>query len=529
MSDARGRGFAPVHAVWLLSELRADAAIEPMLAVLAETEWETRLHDAIVMALPKMGVAVLEPALRSYAEHDLGDARESLASILAALDVRDDRILAILREQLALDPQLGASDLARYGDPRALDDLVRAFDAYHVFDTDHPFGHQALIDIVDAIEELGGTLTPAQARTYARAMEPYERWRRRRAAERAVSTTKPTKTDSPGRNEPCWCGSSKKFTKCHLDEDRAESRGGESVLPIDPCVAASSPGGACRVLPRESRSRPARRGRRWSTDSLAGCDVECLRTPARSAMPVGAAGLHESRARRGLPGPLRRRAIVRRTNRWRLDARRVPPGGTDSVSRAAVGDRASHACERFVPVDQLDRAVADLARTLTELARPRRLPLVRGERLLSRVRLETTQKLTDQLPALVVGELQCLFENGLERRHGATIASFPRTAATLTPCAPTSSPRTRMVLHLTARVGRQPVRRGELRWYTFAAPDKRRRVLLLTRSSVIDTLNEIIVAPATRTIRGLATEALLSRAELSEFVDLRRRTIGVPC
>lgn len=50
-----------------------------------------------------------------------------------------------------------------------------------------------------------------------------------------------------------------------------------------------------------------------------------------------------------------------------------------------------------------------------------------------------------------------------------------------------------------ARAGRQPVRRDELRWYTFAAPDKGRAVLLLTRSNVIDTLNEIIVAPATRT------------------------------
>jgi mRNA interferase MazF len=57
------------------------------------------------------------------------------------------------------------------------------------------------------------------------------------------------------------------------------------------------------------------------------------------------------------------------------------------------------------------------------------------------------------------------------------------------------------------------VRRGEIRWYTFAAPDKRRPVLLLTRTSVIDTLNEIIVAPATRTIRGLATEVLLSNAD----------------
>ena len=38
-------------------------------------------------------------------------------------------------------------------------------------------------------------------------------------------------------------------------------------------------------------------------------------------------------------------------------------------------------------------------------------------------------------------------------------------------------------------------------------------MLLLTRTSVIDTLNEIIVAPATRTIRGLATEVLLSNAD----------------
>lgn len=57
------------------------------------------------------------------------------------------------------------------------------------------------------------------------------------------------------------------------------------------------------------------------------------------------------------------------------------------------------------------------------------------------------------------------------------------------------------------------MRRGEIRWYTFAAPDKRRPVLLLARTSVIDTLNEIIVAPATRTIRGLATEVLLSNAD----------------
>ncbi|MCC6623175.1 MAG: SEC-C domain-containing protein [Deltaproteobacteria bacterium] len=28
----------------------------------------------------------------------------------------------------------------------------------------------------------------------------------------------------PGRNEACWCGSGKKYKKCHLDEDEAKAR-----------------------------------------------------------------------------------------------------------------------------------------------------------------------------------------------------------------------------------------------------------------------------------------------------------------
>src|SRR5262249_30632726 len=61
-----------------------------------------------------------------------------------------------------------------------------------------------------------------------------------------------------------------------------------------------------------------------------------------------------------------------------------------------------------------------------------------------------------------------------------------------------------------AKGGRSSVRRGEIRWYTFAAPDKRRPVLILTRDAVIDGINEIIVVPATRSIRGIATEIVLT-------------------
>jgi mRNA interferase MazF len=55
------------------------------------------------------------------------------------------------------------------------------------------------------------------------------------------------------------------------------------------------------------------------------------------------------------------------------------------------------------------------------------------------------------------------------------------------------------------------VKRGEIRWYTFRLPDKRRPVLILTRNEVIDRLNEIIVVPVTRTIRGLTTEVTLTQ------------------
>jgi mRNA interferase MazF len=54
------------------------------------------------------------------------------------------------------------------------------------------------------------------------------------------------------------------------------------------------------------------------------------------------------------------------------------------------------------------------------------------------------------------------------------------------------------------------VRRGEIRWSTFALPDKRRPVLILSRDSVLPRLNKVIVVPATRTIRGIDTEVVLT-------------------
>ena len=55
------------------------------------------------------------------------------------------------------------------------------------------------------------------------------------------------------------------------------------------------------------------------------------------------------------------------------------------------------------------------------------------------------------------------------------------------------------------------MKRGEVRWYKFARPDKNRPVVVLTRDSAIDYLSEITVAPVTTTIRDIPTEIFLSR------------------
>ena len=55
------------------------------------------------------------------------------------------------------------------------------------------------------------------------------------------------------------------------------------------------------------------------------------------------------------------------------------------------------------------------------------------------------------------------------------------------------------------------MRRGDICWYAFTPPDKRRPVLLLTRDSAIPVLNAITIAPITSTVRNIPTEVVLTR------------------
>jgi mRNA interferase MazF len=57
------------------------------------------------------------------------------------------------------------------------------------------------------------------------------------------------------------------------------------------------------------------------------------------------------------------------------------------------------------------------------------------------------------------------------------------------------------------------VKRGEVRWYEFKAPDKLRPVVILTRESVLEYLGEVTVAPITATVRDIPSEVFLSAGD----------------
>ncbi len=57
------------------------------------------------------------------------------------------------------------------------------------------------------------------------------------------------------------------------------------------------------------------------------------------------------------------------------------------------------------------------------------------------------------------------------------------------------------------------IERGDIRWFRFEAPDKRRPVLVLGRDDLLPALAQVAVIPLSTQIRGLRWEVRLSIAD----------------
>jgi hypothetical protein len=225
LETAPGGGWPPIHAVTLLTELGAVEAVEALLRALVLSNWMDILHDRILVHLPKLGAAVLEPALAALARTTTADVHRSLCAVLAALGVRDERVFRVLCDSFEQNRMLGAVNFGEYGDPAALPYLLGAIERFEP-DFEHLNDATELASMVEAVEALGGALSPE---VRSRLDGWFDRWEALGKA--ALPSELAHASHTAGRNEPCPCGSGKKYKKCCIDKP-----------PPPPIPSAQSPG-----------------------------------------------------------------------------------------------------------------------------------------------------------------------------------------------------------------------------------------------------------------------------------------------
>jgi SEC-C motif/PBS lyase HEAT-like repeat len=235
--DAAAPGWPPVYATELLGTIGDSRAIPVLLRCLGQSDALDALHHEATEALVKLGAPALERCLEAYAEAPGGALRDDLACVLERFGTQDERIYAVLLDTLTRTPELGANCLAAYGDARAISALGQCFDALPVRQEASPLTNRVFLELRCAIEDLGGALTAEQEAKF----EQSELQRRRFVArmdealrgasppfQRGISasvsapvTQRPVGRTQPklGRNAPCWCGSGKKYKKCHLPRE----------------------------------------------------------------------------------------------------------------------------------------------------------------------------------------------------------------------------------------------------------------------------------------------------------------------
>jgi len=221
--DARGGGWTPVHAARILGELRAAEAVEPLIKWLgAEGE---ALAQAVPLALARIGEPAREP-LMDYARdtsHDLmarAGALEALTRMTGPHSKLHDPVVAHLRLIVGGTERgedefraFAVVNLCDISDDSAWDDILIAYRQNRIA--------KRLINVNEAREHMRARGGNWKLREAAESIVPqYEapphdaepRAVRRRPTGKAALGPEFAKV---GRNDPCPCGSGKKFKKCH--------------------------------------------------------------------------------------------------------------------------------------------------------------------------------------------------------------------------------------------------------------------------------------------------------------------------
>jgi hypothetical protein len=233
-ADQADLGWAPLHAIELLGALGDARAVPVLLRCLEQGDERELLVEQAATALRTLGAPALEDCLAAYTTTTQDTVRDRLAGVMSQWGLHDERLYAVLLDTLQRTPDLGANYLVDYGDRRALDALAQTFDALPIRTGANPLANHVFIELRCAIEDLGGSLTAAQQHKFDQADAARRRFvaqldwaeagpgpsrpRALHGGHAGPQTPHPstTRTRKLGRNAPCWCGSGKKYKKCHL-------------------------------------------------------------------------------------------------------------------------------------------------------------------------------------------------------------------------------------------------------------------------------------------------------------------------
>lgn len=172
---ARQGPMATVAAAVALSACGASEVVPDMLRMLKRIDSIGGLNFALIRALQDMGAGALEPTLAAFDAAEDSLERQQLGLILAGLEVDDARVGAAVARVIEDNAAVGATMARRYKVAGLADALSAALDDFEVRLDATRFHNQAAIDLAEAIEAQGATLTAAQQLKVAAARDAMER------------------------------------------------------------------------------------------------------------------------------------------------------------------------------------------------------------------------------------------------------------------------------------------------------------------------------------------------------------------
>lgn len=226
--------WAPIHAWRALAQLHATEAIEPLLSLFHRIDeyGDDWIADELPAAYGVLGPDAI-PALRDFMADPANGiwartgAAGSLSNIATQHPEARDEVIAILTDQLAhfadQDRVFNASLVMELAGTlhaqEAAPVIERAYKADKV-------DLMAMGDWEDVQIQLGLLEARQTTKPNYFELESPEAFavsqRLTEKLERVLAAHTPD--EEPGRNDPCWCGSGKKYKHCHLREDKRARR-----------------------------------------------------------------------------------------------------------------------------------------------------------------------------------------------------------------------------------------------------------------------------------------------------------------